>query len=76
MGTIVLDLRSYGYSVIDKPRSFVLVAHGDSNIGYPIDQRNSNNNVLTPQETYNIIKNNGYTDGMDIYWVNTKVSGF
>ena len=69
MGTIVLDLRSYGYSVIDKPGSFVLVAHGDNNIGYPIDQRNSNNNVLTPQETYNIIKNNGYTDGMDIYLV-------
>lgn len=69
MGTIVLDLRSYGYSVIDKPGSFVLVAHGDNNIGYPIDQRNSSNKVLTPQETYNIIKNNGYTDGMDIYLV-------
>ena len=68
IGTVVLDLRSYGYPVIDKPGSFVLVAHGSENIGYPIDQRNPiNPKVLSPQETYDIIKNNGYKDGMDIY---------
>ncbi len=70
MGTIVLDLRSYGYPVADKSGSFVLVAHGSDNIGYPVDQRNIiNSKVLSPQETYNIIKDNGYTDGMDIYLV-------
>ena len=68
IGTVVLDLRSYGYPVIDKPGSFVLVAHGSENIGYPIDQRNPiNPKVLSPQETYDIIKHNGYKDGMDIY---------
>lgn len=52
MGTIVFDLRSYGYPVADKSGSFVLVAHGSDNIGYPVDQRNIiNSKVLSPQKS-------------------------